>query len=155
MIVRLRPGSDDATPNANAIMLSNLAALAALTGEARYAERAAQTLSAFAGDIRSNIVAHTGLLAAAVDLFAPQQVVIAGRDLDGGKDLMEVIRSISLPGALLYALDAGSSSELPALQGKQPVNRRATAYACLGPQCSAPLTDATELTKTLKRQRSL
>ena len=155
VIVRLRPGSDDATPNANAIMLANLAALAALTGEARYTERAAQALSAFAGDIRRNIVAHTGLLAAAVDLFAPQQVVIAGRDLEGGKDLMEVIRSISLPGALLYALDAGTSSELPALRGKQPVNQRATAYACLGPQCSAPLTEAAELTKTLKRQRSL
>jgi uncharacterized protein YyaL (SSP411 family) len=54
VIVRLRPGSDDATPNANAIMVSNLAALAALTGEARYADRAGETLSAFAGEIGRN-----------------------------------------------------------------------------------------------------
>jgi hypothetical protein len=155
VIVRLRPGSDDATPNANAIMVANLAALAALTGEQRYEKRATAILEAFAGDIGRNIVAHTGLLAAAVDVLAPQLVVVAGRDLEGGQGLMETIRTISLPGALQYGLDAGGDSKLPGLRDKQPINRRSTAYACLGPQCSPPLTDATQLSKTLKAQRSL
>jgi uncharacterized protein YyaL (SSP411 family) len=155
VIVRLRPGSDDATPNANAIMISNLVALATLSGESRYLERATAISAAFAGELGRNIVAHTGLLAAAFDLLAPQYVVIAGRDLEGGQELMEVIRSISLPGALQYGLDEVHGSQLPALGDKRPVNRRATAFACLGPQCSAPLTKATELSKTLKTQRSV
>ncbi len=154
VIVRLRPGSDDATPNANAIMLANLAALGGLTGEARYLERAAALLAAFAGDIGRNIVAHTGLLAGAIDLMAPQQVVIAGKNLEGSQDLMEVIRSISLPGALQYCMDP-DTSELAALRDKQPVNGQATAYACLGPQCSLPLTEPSEFVRTLKAQRSL
>ena len=155
VIVRLRPGTDDATPNANAIMVSNLAALAALTGEARYADRAGEILSAFAGDIGRNIVAHTGIIAAAIDHFSPQQAVIAGRDLAGGEDLMAVIRTTSLPGAAIFALNGDASVELAALSGKRAVNRHATAYVCLGAQCSAPLTDSAEFAKSLRTQRSI
>ena len=155
VIVRLRPGSDDATPNANAIMVSNLVALGTLSGDSRCFGRANEIPAAFAADLGRNIVAHTGLLAAAIDLFAPQIVVIAGRELKGGEDLIEVIRSISLPGALQYGLDAASRLELPAFRDKEPVNQHSTAYACLGPQCSLPLTDATEFATTLKAQRSL
>jgi uncharacterized protein YyaL (SSP411 family) len=136
-------------------MIANLAALAALTGEARYLDLATATLAAFAGELGRNIVAHTGLLAAAIDVIAPQYVVVAGTNLEGGQALMEVIRSISLPGALQYALNEVNDSELPALRDKRPVNQHATAFACLGPQCSAPLTKATELSKTLKTQRSV
>ena len=155
VIVRLRPGSDDATPNANAIMVSNLVALGTLSGDSRCFGRANEIPAAFAADLGRNIVAHTGLLAAAIDLFAPQIVVIAGRELKGGEDLIEVIRSISLPGALQYGLDAASRLELPAFRDKEPVNQHSTAYACLGPQCSLPLTDPTEFATTLKAQRSL
>jgi uncharacterized protein len=155
VIVRLRPGSDDVTPNANAVMISNLMALSALSGETAYADRAAAILSAFGSDIGRNIVAHTGLAAGAIDVLAPQYLVLSGRDLAGGQDLMEVIRSISLPGSLQYALNAGISSKLSALRDKQSVNEQATAYACFGPQCSAPLTVASELETTLKMQRRL
>ena len=156
VIIRLRPGSDDATPNANAIMLSNLVALATISGDARYHERAAALLAAFAPDVGRNIVAHTGLLASTFDLLAPQQVVVAGQQLEGGEELMKVIRSISLPGALQYALsDDANGNALPGLRDKNTVNRLATAYACLGPQCSLPLNAPDELAKVLRQQRSL
>ena len=156
VIVRLRPGSDDATPNANAIMLANLVALTTISGDERFAERAAALVAAFAPEVGRNIVAHTGLLAGAFDYLAPQQVVIAGDQFEGGAELIKVIRSISLPGALTYALhDAASGATLPGLAGKNPVNRVATAYVCLGPQCSPPLTAPDELARTLKEQRSL
>ncbi len=155
VIVRMRPGSDDAMPNANPIMISNLTVLGGLTGESRYTERAAATLASFGGDIGRNIVAHTGLLAAAIDLIAPQQVVVAGLDLEGGQALMEVIRSTSLPGAFQIGLDAQASPKFAALRDKQPVNRSGTAYVCLGPQCSAPLNEASDLTKILKLQRRI
>ena len=155
VIVRLRPGTDDATPNANAIMVSALSELSALTGEGRYAIRAGEILAAFAGEVGRNIVAHTGLLAASIDYSSPQQAVIAGRDLAGGDDLMNVIRTTSLPGAALFALNDGEKVELAALSGKQAVNRQATAYLCVGAQCSLPLTDSAELAKSLRTQRSI
>ena len=156
VIVRMRGAHDDATPNANAIMISNLVALGLLTGKSAntsIARRPSQ--AAFAAEFGRNVVAHTGLLAASIDLIAPQLVVIAGSKLPGGQDLIEVIRSISLPGALQYGLNSGTSSELPALRAKEPVNQRGSAYACLGPQCSLPLTDPAEFARTLKAQRSL
>jgi uncharacterized protein YyaL (SSP411 family) len=154
VIVRMRPGTDDATPNANAVMLSNLAALGVLTGEARYLERASALMSAFAGDIGRNIVAHTGMLAGAIDVMAPQIVAIVGKSLEGSQALMDAISTISLPGALQYCMEPDVSN-LAALRDKQPVNRRATAYACLGPQCSPPLTETNEFVRTLKAQRSV
>jgi uncharacterized protein YyaL (SSP411 family) len=154
VIVRLLPGADDATPSANTIMLSNLIWIGTLSGEARYLDRAADLLAAFTGDIGRNLIGHTGLLAGNINLLAPQQVVIAGRKLDGAQDLIEAIRTISLPGALQYVMEP-ESSDLAALRDKQPLNRRAAAYACLGPQCSLPLTDREEFARTLKAQRSL
>ena len=155
VIVRLRPGSDDATPNANAIMVSNLVALTTLSGDAKYAERASVILVAFGSELGRNVIAHTGLLSAAIDLIAPQLVVLAGGDLTGAKALIEAIRSISLPGAPLYGLDGAIRSELPALGDKPTVNGQTAAYACLGPQCSQPLTDPAELIRTLKTQRCI
>jgi hypothetical protein len=156
VIVRLRPGSDDAAPNANGIMLANLVALGTLSGEPRYMDRASALLGAFAGELGRNIVAHTGLLASTFDLIAPQQVVVAGQHLDGGEKLIKVIRSISLPGALQYALDdSPNGAALPGLRDKNAVNGRATAYVCIGPQCSPSLNEPAELAKTLKEQRSL
>lgn len=156
VLVRLRPGSDDATPNANAIMLANLVALATISGDTRYLDRAAALLAAFAPEVGRNIVAHTGLLASTFDLLAPQQVVIAGQKLAGAEALMKVIRSISLPGSLHYALsDTTNGAALPGLRDKNAVNQLATAYVCLGPQCSPPLTEPDELARTLKEQRSL
>ncbi|KAB2944123.1 MAG: thioredoxin domain-containing protein [Hyphomicrobium sp.] len=156
VIARLRPGSDDATPNTNAIMLANLVALGTLSGDLRYMDRSAALLAAFAGDVGRNIVAHTGLLASTFDLLAPQQVVVAGQHLDGGGALMKVIRSISLPGVLQYALnDTANGATLPGLRDKNAVNQRATAYVCIGPQCSPSLTEPSELARTLKEQRSL
>ncbi|HEY8245767.1 MAG TPA: thioredoxin domain-containing protein [Hyphomicrobium sp.] len=156
VIVRLRLGSDDAAPNANGIMLANLVALGTLSGEARYMDRATALLGAFAGELGRNIVAYTGLLASTFDLLSPQQVVVAGQHLEGGENLIKVIRSISLPGTLQYALDdTPNEAALPGLRDKNAVNRRATAYVCIGPQCSPSLTEPAELAKTLKAQRSL
>ena len=140
----------------NGIMLANLVALATLTADPRYTDRASAVLAAFAGDLGRNIVAYTGLLASTFDLLAPQQVVVAGQHLDGGQKLIKVIRSISLPGALQYALDdTPDGAALPGLREKNAVDRRATAYVCLGPQCSPSLTEPSELANTLKAHRSL
>src|SRR5262249_47448799 len=75
VIVRMRGAHDDATPNANAMMISNLVALNLLTGKQAYLDRAQAIPDAFAGDLGKNTLGHCGLLANAFDLIAPQHVV--------------------------------------------------------------------------------
>ena len=67
LIVRPLSGLDDAAPNANAVMVSNLVQLTLWTGEERYAKRADEILRGFGAGIAANPVAHSGLLGAALD----------------------------------------------------------------------------------------
>ena len=76
VIVRMRGAHDDATPNANAVMITNLVALGLLTGKPAYLERAEAIPQAFAADLGKNTLGHCGLLAGFYDLLAPQQVVV-------------------------------------------------------------------------------
>src|SRR6185312_3496083 len=101
VIVRMRGAHDDATPNANAVMISNLAALHLLTGNPAYLERAQAIPSAFAADLAKNPLGHCGLLAATFDLIAPQHVVvIATADANATAALARAMLGLSLPGAV-------------------------------------------------------
>ncbi|MBU2580326.1 MAG: thioredoxin domain-containing protein [Alphaproteobacteria bacterium] len=152
VLVRLANGTDDAVPSANAIQLSNLAHLAVLTGSQTYAEQAMSVLESFSPDIQKNLVAHTGLLAASMDAMSPQQVVIA--DGVGRPAMVETLHGISLPGALEHILSGpDASGAAAALDGKSSKDGKATVFACLGPQCSEPLTNAEAVVAVLKEQR--
>ena len=156
VIARLRTATDDATPNANTIMLSSLVHLALLTGEQAFFDRAAAIPDAFAADMQRNLVGHCGLLSAVFDLISPQHVVIAG---EPGRDdtarLVAALRSASLPGALEQVVGPGGmATASPALAGKGGVGGRSAAYVCVGMACSAPLTDPTALAAEIARARS-
>ena len=58
LIVRPFSGQDEATPNANGTMVSNLVALYLWTGEEPYRERADAILRGFAGAMAANVLAH-------------------------------------------------------------------------------------------------
>ncbi len=156
VIVRLKSAHDDATPNANAIMLGNLAHLFLLTGETGYIERAEAIPHAFAADLRRTLTGHTGLLAGILDVMRPQQVVIlSGQDATAAERMRDALYSLSLPGALQQVLDGTVAPATPALAGKTAVGGTATAYVCTGTQCSAPITDADALGAALRREREV
>jgi uncharacterized protein YyaL (SSP411 family) len=155
VIVRMRGAHDDATPNANAVMVSNLAALHLLTGKPDYLERASAIPQAFAADLAKNPLGHCGLLASCFDLIAPQHVVVIdpGRPDPPTAPLARAMLRLSLPGAVQQTIPADRLPAAGPLAGKAAVNSRPTAYACLGPQCSLPATDAEALLDALRRQR--
>ena len=153
VIVRLRSAHDDAVPNANGTMLSNLVHLYLLTGNERYRVRAEELPDAFASEVGDNALGHCGLLAACLDLMAPAHVVVAG-DGPGRKRLAHAMRSLAMPGALEQVVVAEQS--LPPsspLAGKGPVGERAAAYVCVGPQCSAPATAPETLVDLMRTAR--
>jgi uncharacterized protein YyaL (SSP411 family) len=160
VIVRMRGAHDDATPNANAVMLSNLVALGLLTGKPEYLDRAEAIPEAFAADLGKNTLGHCGLLSGFYDLLAPQQVVvIETADADQSTKLRRAMFKLSLPGAAQQAVaeTATGPGGLPSagpLAGKTAQDGQPTAYACLGPQCSLPVTEPDALLEVLRRQRA-
>ena len=156
VIVRLRTASDDATPSANATMISNLVALATLTGDTRFTRRAESIMQAFSPDLARNLVAHTGLLAAAMDLLAPQLVVLVAGESEPSSALGSVVRSVSIPGAVEIEVTGAVGALGPsALHGKSAEDGRSTAYVCVGPQCSRPATSEAQLRQAVLDLRSV
>ncbi|MET1045716.1 MAG: thioredoxin domain-containing protein [Hyphomicrobium sp.] len=151
VIVRLKSASDDATPSANAIQLSNLIALAAVTGDSRYDERAEQLAGAFSGAVAKAPTGHCGLLAAELDLGRLVQVAVIGSDEAG---LSGILRTLSVPGAMTFVSERGSFPEGSALGGKAAQDGKSTAYVCVGPVCGAPIQEPSALTKELLIARS-
>jgi uncharacterized protein len=152
VIVRLRSAADDAVPNANGTMVSNLSALSMLTGDVAYRDRTVAIIEAFGGDLARNIVGHTGLMSGALDLIAPQMVVIAGPSASAYAALCDQLYRRSLPGSLeIITLATDEDRRGHVVTRDKPVHPgKATAFVCLGPQCSAPITEADVLVQQLQ-----
>ena len=155
VIVRMRGAHDDATPNANAVMISNLAALHLLTGKPEYLARANAIPQAFAADLGKNPLGHCGLLASTFDLIAPQHVVvIQTADSVASAKLARAMFKLSLPGAVQQVVEETALPSSGPLAGKTAIDGKPTAYACLGPQCSLPVTEPDALLEVLWGQRT-
>ena len=154
LIVRPMSGQDEATPNANGTMVSNLTALSLWTGDERYRERADAVLKAFAGAMRQNVLAHAGLFAAALDVLAPSLIVLIVPEGGDARALRRALNDVSLPGAVVQEVRAGEAlpSSSPA-HGKAAIDGKPTAYVCIGPQCSLPVTEPEKLIETIKGAR--
>jgi len=156
LIVRPLSAHDDATPNANATMVSNLAALAVWTGETRYRERAEGIMRAFLAALAENIVGHTGLLAGLLELTAPAQIVIVVPEGGDARDMRRALRDVSLPGAVVMEVRDGETlAENSPAYGKRAIDGKATAYVCIGPTCSAPVMDTAGLVAAVRAGRGV
>jgi uncharacterized protein YyaL (SSP411 family) len=155
VVVRLKTAHDDATPSANAIMLTNLVHLFLLTGRSEYLEKAEALPHAFAADLERNLIGHSGLLANMLDLVSPQQIVVVRGGRSKSADaLVEIVNGLTLPGALQQVVDDTTSvPDQSPLAGKSAVDGKTTTYVCIGPQCSPPITEPERLEDTLRAQR--
>jgi uncharacterized protein YyaL (SSP411 family) len=156
LIVRTINALDDATPNANVTMVSNLMQLYLWTGEERYRERADAIVRAFAGAVARNVFSHSGLLAAIIDLIAPAHVAIVLPEGGDANELRRALADVSLPNAVVQEVRAGESvpQHSPA-HGKKAIDNKPTAYVCIGPQCSAPVTEPAALVEAVREGRQV
>jgi uncharacterized protein YyaL (SSP411 family) len=133
-------------------------ALHLLTGKPRYLEWAEAIPKGFATDLARNTFGHCGLIAGVLDLMAPQHVVVIEPAVEGAalgsSALARAMLDLSLPGAVEHAVEPGHTLLNPALSGKSATGGGPTAYACLGPQCSPPVTEPEALVDLLRRQRA-
>jgi uncharacterized protein len=154
LIVRPINALDDATPNANGTMVSNLMALYLWTGDECYRDRAEGLVRAFAGAVAKNVFSHTGLLTGAIDLNAPAHIVIMVPKGGDARELRRALADVSLPGAVVQQIREGASllANSPA-HGKTAIDGKPTVFVCIGSQCSAPVTDPAALVETVREAR--
>ena len=150
VVVRLKSATDDAVPNANAIQVSNLIALAALTGETRCGDRARDLVKAFSGAVARSPIGHCGLLAAELDL---DRLVQIGVSVRGENELRSQLMKLSIPGAVEFLAEGTDVSQRSLLSGKPTLGGKSTAYVCVGPVCSAPIQDRGLFMQQLQQSR--
>ena len=151
LIVRTKSAADNATPAGNGVVTDVLARLFYLTGKGAYRERAAAVIAAFSGEASENLFPLATLLNASETLQRATQIVIVGeRGAPDTEALFRAAVTAPRPGRLIAVQPPGADLPMdhPAA-GKGQQNSAATAYVCVGPECSLPLTDATQLAEIL------
>jgi uncharacterized protein YyaL (SSP411 family) len=139
LIIRNVQAHDDATPNANAVMIRNLAALHHLSGEADYLAKADAIHKSFAAEAAGNPFGYATLLHSFTVLADPIQIVVSGRS-DGPFADQRFRRLIAAVGsnAIIQWID-----DPQALPGDHPARNKSAgnlprAYLCRGQVCAAP-----------------
>ncbi|MFQ5985285.1 MAG: thioredoxin domain-containing protein [Alphaproteobacteria bacterium] len=151
LITRTKSAADSATPAGNATMVAVLARLFHLTGNERYRERADAVVSAFGADAKANLAGLASLFNSNELLIEPVQVVVSGDRKDAPtRDLLRAVYDVCVPNRILTVVPPGAAlpQSHPAA-GKTLRDGRATAYVCVGPTCSAPLTEPEALREAL------
>jgi uncharacterized protein YyaL (SSP411 family) len=153
LILRTRSANDGPTPSGNGLMVGVFARLWLLTGEDAYRRRAEEVVRAFSGALESDAFALATLINEAELLSRAVQAVVIGTAEDPDAEaLLTAARTAPQPNLVLNRIepDADLPDGHPA-QGKTQVDGQATAYVCVGPVCSLPVTDAEGLRDALTR----
>jgi uncharacterized protein YyaL (SSP411 family) len=147
LLVRNRNVQDNAMPATNAVALRVFAALAQLTGNMGYAERARAIATALAGMLAQNYPSMTSLLEAITTSHNLATLVICTVPDDAATEAL--VRAASQhPIVDLLIVELPPDAELPRghpAHAKQAVGGRATAYLCPGQQCLPPVHEAEKL----------
>jgi uncharacterized protein YyaL (SSP411 family) len=138
---------DDATPNANAIMMFNLHALHRLVGREDDRRRAERIARQFATPARDNPFAAPSYFKARLAIDVDTQIVIAGDVADAliadalkATGLDVVIRRVSSPGELSPAHPAYGSLDV----------QRPALLICRSQACSIPVRNPEDLAAALR-----
>src|SRR4051794_1294074 len=146
LVTRRKDLEDTPIPAGNSAAALALLRLAALTGEAAYAERADGVL-ALLHEIAPKHPTAFGHLLQALDWVAgtPREVALVGPDVAA---LARVVRSRLRPRVVL-AGGSGPDERVPLLAGREPVDGETAAYVCERFACQRPVTGADELAALL------
>jgi uncharacterized protein YyaL (SSP411 family) len=146
LIHRPKPGPDNATPSGNAVAALALNRLAFLTGDMRYAEAAAKTLSLFWPQIERQAAAFGTMLAALEEQITPPRTIVFTGPRAAMKPWHELFDSMHLPTSMVLFIDSVEGVP-PALA--KPVGPEVNAYVCEGVTCLAPIRSPIELREKL------
>jgi uncharacterized protein YyaL (SSP411 family) len=146
LIARGKEAHDNATPSANAVAVTALLRLAALTGDAALRDKAEATLRLYAGLMAQHPTAAGQMLIALDFYLGPvQEVAVVGDP--AAEKTRRVLRAARAPFAPLRVVafkSAGvndADADVPLLEGKA-AQGAVTAFICRDFACEAPLVGA-------------
>ncbi len=151
LVVRPKDLQDNAAPSGNAMAATVLLRLAALTGENRYRDVAEEALRLVQPLIGTYPTAFAQWLSALnFALSRPKEIAIVGDPAgpDTG-ELLETVRAAYRPNQVVAVGRPGEPAAVPLLEGRAPLDGRATAFVCENFACRLPVTDPAELVALL------
>jgi uncharacterized protein YyaL (SSP411 family) len=151
LIIRNVQAHDDATPNANAVMIRNLAALYHLTGKVDYLARADAIHQAFAAEAASNPFGYATLLHSFTVLADPVQIVMSAEAGDpfGDQRFRRLIGAVGSNAIIQWIDDPARLPEEHPARHKSAGNA-SRAYLCRGQVCAAPAETLAQTEDALK-----
>ncbi len=152
---RLRTARDTAAPSGNAVLGDVFAALYYITGEKRFRRSADRLVMAFSRTALAGPLGQAGILATADHLNDAVQIVVVAEDRDPNlTPLLSAAWQVAAPGRVLQVIAPGTP--LPdghPAQYKDRIDNKATAYVCVGQNCSLPNTEPARIGDTIREYR--
>jgi uncharacterized protein YyaL (SSP411 family) len=150
LVARNKPIYDGATPSGNSLAARAMARLYALTSEGLLADRL-EAMARAHGALLERAPTTMSLLVLTRDwLTRHQTVAVVGEK--GAPETEALVRAVwegAPRSTILMQREPGAGSVVPQLEGKEPVDGKATAYVCHGFACSAPVTTVEALRQLL------
>ncbi len=151
LIMRSRTAIDNNMPSANGTMVSVMAKLYLITGDAGWRDRSNALVQSFSTEIARNYMAIGSFINGLEVMSHGLQIVVVGpRDSTATHELVNAVQSRSLPTKTLLVIEPGQSlAEAHPAFGKGMLNGAPTAYICQRMSCSAPITNPVILSQKL------
>ena len=151
LILRPKPGHDNATPSGNGVAALVLARLGHLLGEPRYLHAAQRTVRLFLPQMTQRPGGFATLVTALAEVLTPtRSVVLRGPKAEVARWAAQLAGRF-VPRTLVLAVDSAQQNLPPVLAG--PAGNGVNAYLCEGVSCSAPLTDLDQLLQAVTQRR--
>jgi len=155
VLLRLKEDYDGAEPAAASVTVRNLMALAHLTGDNTFTDRAQRSLERYGTELGRVARVMPYMVSNLAAWHArSSQVVIVGAPGEERLALERVVAARYLPFAVQLTLTPGAGQDalagrLPWISAMAPVGGRAAAYVCTDFTCQAPVTEAADLTRLI------
>ncbi len=150
LILRPKPGPDQATPSGNAVAALALLRLGHLLGEHRYLEAAERTVALFYPTLARQPSAFATLLRAMEELVTPPTLVILRGEAAERIRWQAVLDELYAPHRLVLSI--GDYPDLPPTLGR-PVMGTVNAWVCEGVKCLPAITRIEELRRICNEQK--
>jgi len=148
LILRPKPGADNATPSGNGIAALALTRLGHLLGEPRYLRAAEHAVRLFYPEMLRQPGGYSTLSTALEELLEPTRINVLRGPSAALRAWQQTLSRKFLPDVMTFALDSAQPG-LPGLLDK-PAGKTVNAYLCRGVNCLAPIADIDALSASLE-----
>ncbi len=141
---------DQPVPAGGSVACHVLLRLAALGRDEWHADVAHRAMKGVLGLMEKSPAGTAHMISAVLRYLSPsQEFAIVG--LEGAQPLLSVVDRFYLPHMARAGAAPDARTEVPLLDGKEPVDGLPTAFVCSGGTCRAPVTNPSELRDQLRR----